>query len=63
MHDWPARQTVPQAPQLALSVFTFTHVVPHFVDADGQVSEHAPATQTSPDGQAFEHEPQLATSL
>jgi hypothetical protein len=57
---FPPVHVVPQPPQLALSVFSLTHAVPHFVWPLPQFTEHAPEMQLSPDGHACPHVLQLA---
>jgi hypothetical protein len=53
--------TVPQAPQLLLSVAVFTHAPPHEVVPAGQAQ--APAAQLVPPVQALPQAPQLALSV
>jgi hypothetical protein len=64
---WPVTQAVPQAPQLAASVWTSTQIMrpPVMQMRFGVVHEiaHAPLTQSWPEGQAVAHAPQLAGSL
>jgi hypothetical protein len=61
----PAGQTLPHAPQLALSVCSFTHALPHWVRlAPGvQNGAHAPCEQRAPPAavapQTFPQAPQL----
>jgi len=62
VHVLPLPHTVPQVPQLRLSVSLFVHVVP---TPEGQRSGvaaghvHFPATQVALDGQCTPHAPQL----
>jgi hypothetical protein len=57
----PAPQTVPHAPQLALSVVRLTHAPLQTEVPAGQA--HAPLTQSAPVGHAWPHAPQLAADV
>lgn len=57
----PAEHSLPQPPQLALSVLVLVHVVPHTVRPVAHV--HTPLTQVSAPVHAFPHVPQFALSV
>jgi hypothetical protein len=58
-HACPAPQTVPHAPQLALSLCVSMHDFPHSVVPVAQLVEHAPFEHTCPPVQAVPHAPQF----
>jgi hypothetical protein len=63
VHDWPAAQALPQAPQFIALVARSTQAPPQLVVPPAQVPcTQAPAEQIVPLAQALPHEPQLATS-
>ncbi len=67
VHDWPIGQTLPQRPQLELSVCWLTHAPTPPSPAEGQndcpaEQEHAPFVQGCPAGQRLPQRPQLALS-
>ena len=55
----PAFHTVPQAPQLVMSVWRLTQVPEQLFSPLWQDNVHLPAEQTSPALQVLPHEPQL----
>ena len=62
MHEANGPHTVPQAPQLLLSVAVVVQALPHATCLPGHT--HAPAVQLSPAAtHAFPHDPQLALSV
>ena len=54
---------MPHVPQLAGSLSTLMHVVPHSMFGDMQNGTHAPPVHTSPAGHAFPHAPQFVASV
>ena len=63
MHWVPLGQTLPQAPQLALSVWRLAHVVPQLVCPVVQYNPHVPPAQMYPAGHLWPQVPQLAGSV
>ncbi len=59
----PAGQTVPQLPQLALSLWRLVQVPPQFVSPDWQESWQVPPEQICPAGHAVPQAPQLPPSV
>lgn len=59
----PPLQTMPQAPQLALSVCSSTQAAPHCVCPVVQLEVHLPLAQSWPGPQAVLHAPQLFVSV
>lgn len=59
----PAGQTVPQAPQLRLSLLVTVQTPPQLVEPETQVTPHLPPEQTSPVGQTVPQVPQFWLSV
>lgn len=62
MHDVPAVQTLPHAPQLRGLVATFTQPLPHCVSPGAHEAVQIPPEQTRGAGQAFPQAPQFEPS-
>ena len=64
-HACPVPQTLPHAPQLVMSVETFTHVPLQLTVEGGQLlpATHKPATHDCPVAHIFPHVPQLVMSV